>query len=80
MIMIGISVLVDIVWFIVGSRHYWNGGFGYPNYVESFFRLTMILYALVDFGKLLLFLLLATEYNTDESEKKIVSVFGFHEI
>jgi hypothetical protein len=78
MVLVGVSILIDSVWFLVGAKHFWKGENVYPSYVESFFRLTLILYAVVDVGKLILFILLASEYNTDESDKKMVSVFGFH--
>lgn len=45
--------------------------------MHSYLRLCVVLYGVVGIGKIVLFILLASEYNTDESEKKIVSVFGF---
>lgn len=80
MILVLISVLADIVWYIIGAKQLWEGTKNYPNYINSYIRLTLILNCVVDVGKLILFILLASEYNVDESEKKIVSVFGLVEI
>lgn len=73
---VGLSILVDVVWYIVGVRTLWEGHTIYPNEVGFYMRLIVVLYGVVDFGKLIMLILLVSEYNTDESEKKVVSVFG----
>jgi hypothetical protein len=78
--LVGVSILVDAVWYLVGIKPYWHPNSDFTADVHSYLRLTVILYGVVVLGKLILFVLLVTEYNTDESEKKIVSVFGFTEI
>ena len=78
--LVGISIPIDIIWYLIGIKPYWHPTSDFTADVHSYVRLTIVLYGVVVLGKLILFILLVTEYNTDESEKKIVSVFGFCEI
>lgn len=54
------SVVMDIVWYIVAAKSIWVGTRDHPNYVNSYIRLTLILNCLVDVGKVVLFVLLAS--------------------
>lgn len=80
MYLVILSVVIDIVWYITAAKSIWMGTRDHPNYVNSYIRLTLVLNCVVDVGKLILFVLLASEYNVDESEKKVISVFGLYEV
>ena len=60
MYLVILSVVVDIVWYIIAARSIWTGTRDHPNYVNSYIRLTLILNCLVDVGKIVLFVLLAS--------------------
>ncbi len=54
------SILIDIVWYLVGAKAYWVGTCNYPTEINSFFRLALVMYAVVCVGKFVLFILLAS--------------------
>ena len=65
MYLVILTVVIDIVWYIVAAKSIWLGTKNIPNYVNSYIRLTLVLNIVVDIGKLVLFVLLASEYNVD---------------
>ena len=65
MYLVILTVIIDIVWYIVAAKSIWVGTKNNPNYVNSYIRLTLVLNIVVDIGKLVLFVLLASEYNVD---------------
>ncbi len=63
-----LSIAIDIIWFIIGIKPYWIYSYvDFPHAINPYLRLTVILYGVICAGKLILTILLVSEYNTDES-------------
>ena len=60
------SIIIDAIWFIVGVKPFWNTSYiDYPHSINPYLRLSVIIYGIVCIGKVILVILLVSEYNTD---------------
>lgn len=70
------SLIVDIIWYIVQAKNVWSAHqFGlWPNFLNGYLKLSVALISLVFVCKIIISLLLATEYNIDESQPQEVNI------
>jgi hypothetical protein len=72
------TLLVDIVWFVVSAKIVWHTkkiGL-WPHYLSGYLKLCVIVIAIVSFLKVIIGILLCTEYNIDESQPQEIYIFG----
>ena len=72
------TLLVDVLWYILIADSVWSPpAVGmWPNFMAGYLKFSVVLMSFVFVGKLLLVMLLCSEYNIDESKPQEVKLFN----
>lgn len=72
------TLVVDIIWFVVSAKNLWTTrevGL-WPKYLAAYLKLSVVSIACIFVMKILLAILLCSEYNIDESQPQEIDICG----